>query len=131
MTYQIDNLEVRPMKHCRPIFRNNSRSFRWGVLGMIPVLAGLAAGQAFAQTTFGTFVGTVRDPSGSVVAGSIVSATNNGTSAKRSTLTDKDGGYVLVNIEAGNYAIEIQASGFQPFRIKSVDLTARETVRTD
>jgi hypothetical protein len=89
------------------------------------------AAQAMAQSTFGTLVGTIRDPSGSVVAEAVVSATNSGTSAKRSVVTDKEGGYVLVNMEPGTYQLDIQAPGFQVITVKAVELTARETVRTD
>lgn len=121
------------MELSREIYRNTTHpsQSRLRTARLLPVLMCLWAGGASAQSTFGTFVGTVKDPSGSVVAGGIVSATNNGTSARRSAITEKDGGYVLVNMEPGNYTIEIQAPGFQPFVIKSVDLTARETVRTD
>ena len=93
--------------------------------------AWLCASQTFAQSTFGTLIGTVKDPSGSVVAGCIVSATNAGTSAKRSTITDKAGDYVLVNMEPGTYEIAIQAPGFQTSAFKGIELLSRQTVRTD
>jgi hypothetical protein len=123
------------MEHRAIRKRENSphppRRLRERLPAVLLLAACLLASQAFAQSTFGTFVGTVKDPSGSVVSAGIVTATNNGTSAKRSTVTDKVGDYVLVNMEPGNYTIEIQAPGFQLIRFKSVDLTARETVRTD
>ena len=43
----------------------------------------------------------------------------------------KEGGYVLVNMEPGTYQLDIQAPGFQVITVKAVELTARETVRTD
>jgi Carboxypeptidase regulatory-like domain/TonB dependent receptor len=86
---------------------------------------------AFAQSTFGTFVGTVKDPSGRVVLRCIVTITNNGTSAKRSTYTDKEGDYVVVNLEPGTYQILMQAPGFQPTTFPSIDLLSRQTIRTD
>ena len=45
------------------------------------------------QSTFGEFVGTVHDPTGSVVPNCVVKAVNLGTSAARSTLTDASGDY--------------------------------------
>ena len=108
-----------------------SRLFREGVGAILLLAAWFCAGPAFAQSTFGTLVGTVKDPSGSVVAGCIVTVTNAGTSAQRSTTTDKEGGYVLVNMEPGTYQIVMQAPGFQPTTVKAVELLARDTVRTD
>src|SRR5271166_2257385 len=78
-----------------------SRLFMGRVAAVILAAACLCASQAFAQSTFGTLVGTVKDPSGSVVAGCVITATNTGTAAQRSSVTDKDGGYVLVNMEPG------------------------------
>jgi hypothetical protein len=94
-------------------------------------MAVLSINSALAQSTFGTFVGTVKDPTGSVVAECAVSLTNNGTSARRSTVTDKEGNYVLVNLEPGIYEITMQAPGFQPLTFKNLELLSRQTVRTD
>ncbi len=98
---------------------------------LLAVLILLLASQAFAQSTFGTLVGTVRDPSGSVVPDCKITATNTGTSATRAALTDKEGNYVLVNLEPGTYQILIEAAGFQPTTLKDIALTARETIRND
>ena len=103
---------------------------------MLYVMAALIMGvfcanDVMAQSTFGTIVGTVRDPSGSVVADCAITLTNNGTSARRAALTDKEGNYVLVNLEPGIYQIEMQAPGFQTTTFKSVELQSRQTVRTD
>src|SRR6266516_4116181 len=71
----------------------------------------MLATAGLAQSTFGTFVGTVKDPSGAIVADCLVTLTNTGTSAARSTISDKDGNYVLVNIDPGMYKITIRAPG--------------------
>ena len=84
-----------------------------------------------AQSTFGSFVGTVRDPSGAVVANCTVSVLNTGTSARRTTTTDQNGSYVLVNLEPGNYEISMEASGFQRASFTNLALAARQTVRVD
>ena len=90
----------------------------------------LLAGGAHAQSTFGSFVGTVHDPSGAAIAGGIVTAKNTGTSAQRSALTNEKGDYVLVNLEAGSYELTIEAPGFQRSRF-TAELAARDTVRVD
>jgi hypothetical protein len=94
-------------------------------------MAAFTVNSVLAQSTFGTFVGTVKDPTGSVVAECVVTLTNNGTSTQRSTVTDKEGNYVLVNLEPGTYEITMQAAGFQPLTFKSLELLSRQTVRTD
>jgi hypothetical protein len=86
---------------------------------------------ASGQSTFGSFVGTVHDASGAVVPNCIVTLVNSGTSAQRSTVTDKDGSYVLVNIEPGMYRITMQTPGFQVAEFSNLELTARQTVRVD
>jgi len=62
------------------------------------VITAFTVNSVLAQSTFGTFVGTVKDPTGSVVAECVITLTNTGTSTRRSTVTDKDGNYVLVNV---------------------------------
>jgi hypothetical protein len=111
--------------------QQTSRFFVGRVLAIWLVVTMFFVNQAFAQSTFGTFVGTVKDPSGSVVVGCVITATNTGTSAQRSTVTDKQGDYVLVNLEPGTYQIVMQSPGFQVFTLKSVELTSRDTVRSD
>jgi hypothetical protein len=97
----------------------------------IPLALFLLASAVFAQSTYGTFVGTVRDPSGATVPGATVQATNKGTSAQRSVTTDSSGSYSIVNVEPGIYEIVLQASGFQRAIYANVELTARDTVRVD
>lgn len=83
------------------------------------------------QSTFGSFVGTVHDPSGGIVPECVITLTNIGTSAQRSAVTDKEGNYVLVNLEPGAYQIIMRAPGFQMLTLKDLTLTARQTVRVD
>ncbi len=86
---------------------------------------------AFAQSTFGSFVGTVKDSSGAVIADAVVTATNTGTSAQRNAVSDATGNYVLVNMEPGMYEIKVEAKGFQPASYKGITLLTRQTVRID
>ena len=63
----------------------------------------LLAGLSAAQSTFGSFVGTVKDPSGGTVVNCTVTVTNVGTSATRTATTDSSGTYTAVNLEPGTY----------------------------
>ncbi len=91
----------------------------------------LFAVMGWAQSTFGSYVGTVKDPTGSVVAGCKITLKNTGTALERTATTDATGNYVLVNIEPGNYEITMEAAGFQKAQFTQLVLTARQTVRID
>src|SRR5580698_6451805 len=90
----------------------------------------LGANAAMPQSTFGSILGTVRDPSGAVVAQSKVTVQNIGTDASRATVTDSSGDYSVPNLEPGTYKVTIEAAGFQPF-VYQTELTARQTARID
>src|ERR1700694_3290868 len=66
---------------------------------------------AFGQSTFGSILGTVQDPSGGALATCKVTINNKGTSSKRSALTDSSGNYVVTNLDPGNYEVSFEASG--------------------
>jgi hypothetical protein len=125
----VHNLSGSFVGDVKPVSQARSRL---AIPALIAAATALFAGSpAFSQSTFGTFTGTVHDPSGSVVADCIVTVTSNDTSARRSSLTDKEGNYVLVNIEPGSYNLVMQAPGFQPLTFKDLVLLSRQTVRTD
>jgi hypothetical protein len=84
-----------------------------------------------AQSTFGEFVGTVKDPSGAVIAGASVTVKNLATSATRTAVTDSTGSYTIVNLEPGDYEVTVEAAGFQKFTRANVQLGSRQTVRAD
>jgi hypothetical protein len=86
---------------------------------------------AQAQSTFGTVLGTVRDPSGTVVATAAIRLTNKGTNAARSTLSSDVGSYEFSNVEVGSYEVTVEAPGFQRLEFTVFDLGARETKRLD
>ena len=64
----------------------------------------------------GTIEGTVVDTSGAVVPGAIVTATNTATNLKSSQSTSGSGSYTLSALPPGDYAVEVQAKGFESSR---------------
>ena len=98
------------------------------LLGMLAVLFAVCSP---AQSTFGEFTGTVKDPSGAVIAGCTVTVKNLGTSATRTATTDSTGSYTVVNLEPGAYEITMEAQGFQKVTRTNLPLQSRETVRID
>jgi hypothetical protein len=95
-------------------------------------LAALAcSGLSYAQSTFGTVLGTVRDPSGSSVPKARLQLINTGTNAAHEAVSDSDGRYQFNNVDVGNYKLSVEASGFQKTEYQAFDLAARDTQRID
>jgi hypothetical protein len=67
----------------------------------------------------GTLTGAVTDPTGALVPGATVTVTELDTKLKRTTVTNKDGAYVMVDINPGTYSITASKSGFQTDMIAS------------
>src|SRR5277367_3547707 len=98
------------------------------------LLAGLillAAASAFAQSTFGTFVGTVQDQSGSVIGGAVVTVTNLDDNSVRTATTNSSGQYQLINVPAGRYSMTAVKAGFATTRVSEVSLDARQERRVE
>lgn len=93
--------------------------------------AAVLPGALVAQSTFGEFVGTVKDPSGSIVVGCTVIVKNLGTAATRTVTTDLADDYTVVNLEPGTYEITMELQGFQRAVYTNLQLLARQTVRVD
>ncbi len=104
--------------------------FRLCALAMAALVL-LGHWQAFAQSTYGTIVGTVYDPSGAVIANAKVEAKNQGTSITRTRNTDAQGNYLFVDMDPGTYTITVSATGFATMQDAGVILLARETARSD
>ena len=82
------------------------------------LIALIAASPLMAQSTFGSIVGTVKDTSNALLPGAVVTLTNAGTSAARTTQTNSAGEYSFLNLNAGKYQITVIAQGFGEARIR-------------
>ena len=107
------------------------RSTRFGFIMGGVVCALLLSAVTYAQSTFGTVLGTVKDPSGSVIPKAKVQLVNTGTNALRETATNTSGGYQFNSIDVGNYKLQVEAPGFQKTEFQPFDLSARETKHID
>ena len=86
-------------------------------LRLLGLLAGLtlvfAPNPASCQTTFGSIVGTVTDPSGAAIGQAAVKLTNLGTSEVRTTVTSTEGLYQFVNLLPGSYRVDVEKPAFK------------------
>src|ERR1700689_4773799 len=75
---------------------------------LIPGLASAQSVEAQGRTP-GTIQGTVKDGSGSAVAGAIVSLETAASTGQRTAITDQAGAFRFPAVEPGNYKITIAA----------------------
>ena len=79
------------------------------VIGALMPAAGQSLGNA------GTIKGTVLDPTGAVVAGASITATNPVTGYSQQASSGSDGSFVLSNLPPNPYHLEVMAEGFAAF----------------
>jgi hypothetical protein len=79
-----------------------------------------AAGDVSHATT--SLYGIVKDPSGAVVSGARVTIRNEETGGSQVTTTDREGRYRFNDIQAGNSALFVAATGFQRFNLANIYL---------
>src|ERR1700691_3403174 len=87
---------------------------------LVLLLAALAAPTAKAQTTFGSVVGVVTEPSGAVVANAKVEITNTATGQTRAMATGSSGTYSFNYLDPGTYSIDIVVSNFKHFTLNNI-----------
>ena len=91
----------------------------------------LSIAPAAAQVDQGQISGTVRDPTGAIVAGAKVSAVNTRLGESRSTETGANGYFVITSMPVGLYNVKVQASGFKSFVQEGIKLDAASRVSVD
>jgi Carboxypeptidase regulatory-like domain len=84
---------------------------------------------SFAQTA--TLVGTVTDPSGSVVAGVKITITSMDTNLVRTITTNEAGQYVVPDLAVGHYDVKAQSTGFKAAEQKDIVLNVGDRARVD
>ena len=82
-----------------------------------------------AQNVTGSIVGVVRDPTGAVVPGATVRATNTGTSATFQASSNSEGQYAIRTLPIGEYKVEVEASGFKKFETTGIRVLLDEAAR--
>jgi hypothetical protein len=104
-----------------------ARHFVLLVLAVACLLVAEAPGQG--ETT-SAIVGEVRDASGAVVPGGIVTITSRETGLQRSAKTDDAGRFNFPQLKPGAYSVRAEAQGFEPRLVENVSsaLGQKQTV---
>ena len=84
---------------------------------------------ANAQTFRGAINGTVTDPSGAVVPGARVKATNKATSIDYNAESTSDGNFVFQDLPVGTYKVTVIAAGFPTLEVDGI-LVAQGAIYT-
>jgi hypothetical protein len=75
--------------------------------------------------------GVITDPSGAVVAGVSITATNTGTQQTAKTSTNPSGNFVLPNLPSGDYKVRAEKEGFQACESLGVHLDPAASVQVN
>src|SRR5436190_21360430 len=84
---------------------------------------------AFAQTSNATLGGTVSDPTGALIPGVSVTATNAATGIVTTVLTNEAGAYQFASLQTGSYKVSAELAGFQTQIYNNVTLGISQQVR--
>jgi hypothetical protein len=86
---------------------------------------------AHAQSSRGSIVGNVRDPTGAAVAGAKVTVTNLDTNLSSTYETGASGDYFVPSQIPGHYSVTAEKEGFSKASVSRVTLEVNQTLRVD
>jgi hypothetical protein len=91
------------------------------------MLVAASSVSAFGQTDTGTLLGSVVDPTQSVVPNANVTLRNTQTGATLVATTDKDGVFQFPGVLVGSYSVQVTAAGFKAYELNGISLSSAET----
>src|SRR5262245_47132910 len=106
-------------------------SGRAGGLVLAMSLTMAVAVPARAQVAAGELTGVVTDSTGAALPGVTGTVTKVGTGQRRVSVSSAGGIYAAVNLLPGTYRIDVELSGFTPFRREGLIVATGQKVRVD
>lgn len=103
---------------------------RWTAAAALVLMATMCM-PGRAQVLYGSIVGTVVDPTDSVIPNATVTIANKATGVVRETKADDGGRYSLVNVLPGLYDLKVTAQGFRTVTKENVQVTINVVTRAD
>jgi hypothetical protein len=95
------------------------------------LLLGAVAALAQADATSANLSGFVKDPAGAVIAGATVTARNPSVGTTRTTTTNDEGFYQLVQLPPGTYEVTVEAANFKKAVVPTVTVTVGQRADLD
>ncbi|MGO9261852.1 MAG: TonB-dependent receptor domain-containing protein [Bryobacteraceae bacterium] len=95
------------------------------------LLMAASATQLLAQGDRGVITGTVTDPSGAVVPGAQITATQSSTNVSYRVKTSSAGDYTVPALPIGNYQLRVEVQGFKTHLTDNVVVSPGSEVRVD
>jgi hypothetical protein len=108
--------------------RCSVRHFAIGIAISLTLWFCAANGAAQASRVGATVEGTVTDSSGAVIPGSKIKVKNALTSQSRTVATDERGFFRAEQLAVGTYEVQVEQTGFAPYRQTGVILSLGQTV---
>jgi len=102
------------------------RTIAFGLLAQL-----LMAGFLWAQSDRGSITGTVTDPTGAVVPGVQVTATNTDTKVQTNATTNDVGLYTILNLPIGGYTVAFSKQGFKTYDRSGITVAIAQVVHLD
>ncbi|HTM50129.1 MAG TPA: carboxypeptidase regulatory-like domain-containing protein, partial [Bryobacteraceae bacterium] len=91
----------------------------------------LFSGWCLAQFETASVLGTVHDPSGSVIAGARITLRNVNTGVSATGKTDAAGNYEFLMVKIGDYQVRAEAAGFTPLSTDTFNVAVSARQRVD
>lgn len=98
----------------------------WRRVVLNAIFAVASIGYAHAADVNAHIKGTVTDPSGAVIAKANVTAINEATGVKYTTVSQADGGYLFPQLPIGTYTVKVSAAGFKEFSATGIVLNINQ-----
>jgi Carboxypeptidase regulatory-like domain/TonB dependent receptor len=95
------------------------------------ILSLAACSSAVAQTVTGAVRGIITDPTGAIVPGAVVTATNLATGINTADTTNGSGEYSIRFLQIGQYQLSVQASGFSKSNYGPFSLEIDQVAKID
>jgi hypothetical protein len=101
-------------------------------LGLLLFLFCVCTSIALAQTGgTGALTGFVRDSSGGLISGAVVTLTSNQTGQIRTETTGSSGAYTFALLQPGTYKVQFKANGFKTLEVAAANVNVTETNELD
>src|SRR5450759_746317 len=81
---------------------------------------------ANADNLYASIRGTVADPTGAVLSGAKLTATNAGTGIVYSTTSDSSGSFVFLQLPIGDYTLKVEQTGFKAYQASGIHLNLNQ-----